>query len=361
MITLFHIAPQGFNVGNQAIQAGLMPLVHEAFGQVVNVVPLPATSRHETNRRAGLSAATVHEINQYGDGVIVGGGNLFENGDLDLDLEALKALEVPLMLFSVSWGRIYNRSRRLVRRTDAMADAAIAALVERSSVALARDGATVDHLHAIGATSAVLGGCPTLFLGDSVDRLPAIGPDDDGLALLSVRNPQLMNVPLSVQAAMHGQVLELVALLEAAGYDKIRLLCHDHRDIPFAASFAGHALIYTADAPTYLALLRSCAISVGYRLHAALPAASFGRPVIKLSYDERGLSLLDSAGLGSWNIDIVTSPDPMAEVEDRLGRIGDLDATLAEARPRWAELRRVQLDGLRTFAAEVTSYHATAG
>ena len=118
MINLFCIRPKGFNIGNDAIFMGLRHFIHEAFGQVVNLIELPATSRYESQAKGGLTSKTIYEINQYGHGVIVGGGNLYENGELDVTLDALKTLEVPLMLFSISRGRIYNRQCKLVERTD---------------------------------------------------------------------------------------------------------------------------------------------------------------------------------------------------------------------------------------------------
>src|SRR5665647_1466823 len=117
MITLFCVRPKGFNVGNDAIYLGMQHFLYEAFGEVVNLVSLPATKRYDSVAHAGLTARSIHEINQYGDGVIVGGGNLYENGELDVDLDALEALRVPLMLFSLSRGRIYGRRDELVDRT----------------------------------------------------------------------------------------------------------------------------------------------------------------------------------------------------------------------------------------------------
>jgi hypothetical protein len=57
----------------------------------------------------------VHEINELGDGLIIGPGNLFENGAQGLDAQALSALRVPTMLFSVSTGRIFDRTGRATR------------------------------------------------------------------------------------------------------------------------------------------------------------------------------------------------------------------------------------------------------
>ena len=120
MINLFCIRPKGFNVGNDAIFIGLQNFVYKTFGEVVNLIVLPATSKYESQAKAGLTGKTIYEINQFGHGVIIGGGNLYENGELEVGLDALDTLEVPLMLFSLSRGRIYNHRYQLVNRTDAM-------------------------------------------------------------------------------------------------------------------------------------------------------------------------------------------------------------------------------------------------
>ena len=76
MINLFCIRPHGFNVGNDVIFLGLQHFLREAFGSVVNLISIPATGRYESQAKAGLTAKTIYEINQYGHGVIVGGGNV---------------------------------------------------------------------------------------------------------------------------------------------------------------------------------------------------------------------------------------------------------------------------------------------
>lgn len=353
MTTLFHIGPKGFNVGNHAIGVGMKHFIQGAFGRVVNLVSIPATSRYEVNRRAGLTAATVHEINQFGDGVIVGGGNLYENGELEVDVNALDALEVPLLLFSLSWGRIYNRVGELVRRTDAMPDALIRAVNDRSGRSLARDRATYDHLRSIGVEGVELGGCPTLFLSEIAERLPTLPASDRRLALLSVRNPSLMNIAVSAQSRVHGDVASLVRWLSEEGFDDVRLLCHDHRDIPFAASFPGVEWLYIDDVMTYLSLLDSSSLNVTYRLHSALPCLSFGRPFIKLSYDERSLSLMETVGLGEWNIDIVKEPDVVGAVQARFRSLDRLSSLREEARPLWETQRKTMQSAFDAFAADV--------
>jgi hypothetical protein len=357
-MNIFCIRPKGFNVGNDAIFLGLRAALDEAFGCFVNLISLPATSRYESQARGGLTAKTVHEINQYGDGVIVGGGNLYENGELDLNLDALSRLECPLMLFSLSRGRVYNRLDALVDRTDVMRDTLIRGLNNKAIISLARDMATFDYLQSLGLSSAMLGGCPTIFLDRILGRLPAVSDSDAGCTLVSVRNPNLMNISLSRQMRIHDEVECIISMLRACGHDDVRLLCHDHRDIPFAASFGNVSYVYISEAMDYLSLLRSCRLNVTYRVHSALPCMAFGTPFVKLSYDERALSLMKTVGFGEWNIDIVKSRDTLGEIKERLASLDRLAAIRSEAEVAWSALRRTQDSALVTFAAAVRKHHA---
>jgi len=122
MINLYSIRPKGFNIGNDVIYLGINHFIRGAFKENFNVISLPATSKYESHKKAGLSSQTIYEVNRFGHGLIVGGGNLYENGELEVDAVALKALERPMMVFSVSRGKVYNEKLELVDRTDVMTD-----------------------------------------------------------------------------------------------------------------------------------------------------------------------------------------------------------------------------------------------
>jgi len=356
MINLFCVRPKGFNVGNDAIYIGLQYFLYEAFGQIINLIPLAATSRYESQAQAGLTAKTIYEINQYGHGVIVGGGNLYENGELDINLDALKTLEVPLMLFSLSRGRIYNRQHTLVDRTDAMPDQAILTLNQQASYSLARDQATYDYLQHIGFTQCQVGGCPTIFLDRMVERLPQIPERDQAGVLIAVRNPNLMSIPLKKQSQVRNDILNIIDFLRREGFRDVRLLCNDHRDIPFAASFDGIDYVYTGDVYSYLALLGSCRLCISYRLHASLPCVAFGTPTIKISYDERALSLMETVGLAEWNIDMIQTDDVINQVKERYQNMDRLTALRNQIQPRWEQLYKVMQDTFNSFAQDVRAY-----
>jgi len=322
-MNIFCIRPRGLNIGNDVIFVGMKYFLEKALSYSPNIITLPATSRYETTRGAGLTARTIHEINQYGDGVIVGGGNLYENNELDLDLNALKALQVPLFLFSLSRGRIYNRNCELVDRTDVMPDQKIIELNRAACLSSVRDKATKEYLKHIGCDNVQLSACPSIFLDRIESNLPDISERQRNLTLISVRNPSLMNIPLDKQAQVHNNVWEIMNFLKSEGHNPI-ILCHDQRDIAFATSFVGVEYLYFDEVYKYLSVLRSCQLDVSYRLHSTLPALAYGTPSIKISYDERGLSLIDTLGYTDWNIDMMKVDSVKDEVADGYSRLSSL-------------------------------------
>ena len=136
----------------------------------------------------------------------------------------------------------------------------------------------------------------------------------------------------------------------------MRLLCHDTRDLAFASSLGDVEFILPDDVYSYVMLLRTAPLVVSFRLHAFLPCLSLGTPAINISYDERSSSLVRTIGLADWDIDFVRCPDPVAAVQDRCRRLGDLDALKAAARPTWTHLEDVMRGAMGTFARLVDAY-----
>jgi hypothetical protein len=352
VLNIFIIRPKGFNIGNDIIYLGLNHFVRSAFGEAINLISLPATSRYEIHKKAGITGQTVYEVNQYGSGLIVGGGNLYENGELEIAAPALKALEVPLMLFSLSRGKIFNQNLRLVDRTDVMSDERIIMLHERANISLSRDKATKEYIDGLGCSS-ILGGCPTLFINEAphhVVPLPEGGGTD---ALISVRTPTLMSIPISYQFKVREDVMRIIDYLRSHGYKNVKILCHDHRDIPFAASFAGIEYLYTEDAYTYLTFLKNTRLSIAYRLHAFLPCLSFDVPTIKISYDQRAFSMVETIGLEEWNVSLFEE-NLVNEVIARINALDELNVLKRKLESTvWKSLHDAITENLRIFASMV--------
>ena len=315
MYTIANIRPLGYNVGNHAIHFALRHMLYETFGRLVSVIDYPATIKHESTVKAGLTSATVHEINRFADGVIVGGGNLYENNEIAVDTRAIASLKPPLMLFSNSRGRIYDRHGQLSDRSDVMPDAKLEALLGRADISLSRDSATQRHLSSIDVRDQI-GWCPTINMNRYASTLPNLPENEDVGVLISVRTPELMNVPYRYQSRIQTHIEGAIDTLRASGHKRIRILCNDSRDLDFATAFRYTKQVdsvYTNDVYQYLALLRSAEFIVSYRLHASLPAISFGTPTVNIVYDERAQTLFDDLGLGLASLNLVELGDSFGE------------------------------------------------
>jgi hypothetical protein len=351
MRVLFNVRPKTPNIGNELIAMGMNEVLRRVFGLRLTLVTLPAAGPDRFTG-AGLARRTIYDINQMADGVIVGPGNLFENGGLDVDPHALSALNVPALLFSVSMGRIFDRRGRLVPRTDSLPDDRIAAVCAAFPEVLARDAATLDHLTSIGCGSVRVVGCPALFLADVVPRLPPADSELANTVLVSIRHPSLMSVPNRIQGRMYHDIRRIIHHFQGQGRD-VRLLCHDYRDMSFAQAFSGVEIMYTEDPYRFLSWLRDCSLNVTFRLHAFLSCLVLGTASIPISYDERTTSLIETVGLKDWVTCGVHSADVLAELQQRCDTLERFDTLKQLARPVCEGLRQAMTERIGQFAQRV--------
>ena len=359
MYTIANVRPIGHNVGNHAIHFALKNMLFETFGRLVSVIEIPATSVYESSGRAGLTPQTVHQINRFADGVIVGGGNLFENNEIAIDPQALSSLQPPLMLFSNSRGKIYDRYGRLAERTDVISDSKLEMLVKRADISLSRDSVTHDHLVKLNLEDE-LGWCPTINTARYSAMIPQLPKAEDTGALISVRTPDLMNLPSRFQTRVARNIELLIDELRGVGFKRVRLLCNDSRDLDFSSLFRftkSVESVYTNDVYLYLALLKTADIVVSFRLHATLPAISFGTKTINVVYDQRARCLFNDLGLNESYLDMVELGDDFEQ---------SLVDTVRESKhiPRhdvttvgdWESKRKVQMERFVRFRGLVDEY-----
>ena len=355
-MTIFSLRPTTPNSGNQLIATATDALLRSVFGRHVNLVNLPADVGGSI-KGAGLTPQTVYEINQLADGLIIGPGNLFENGALNIDPSSLAALTVPTMLLSVSTGRVFDRTGQLALRTDSLSPEKIAAICRISDPILVRDGATRDRLAALGCDRVQVVGCPTLFLTDT----PLMPSDPESAladtVLISIRHPKLMSIPYSAQGRLYR---DLRGIIDCFGGREghVRLLCHDYQDLPFAQVFSDVPALYTEDPNQFLSWLRDCRLNITFRLHAFLACLALGTPSIPLSYDERSISLIETIGLSGWPVDFLQSECLLADLLKRSQALPRLQELTAAARPAWDGLHGLMVQGLEHFASRIEDYRS---
>ena len=350
---IFSLRPDRPNVGNGLIALGADAMLRSAFGNSVSLINIPLHPNGNL-KGGGLTAQTVYEINQLADGVIIGPGNLFENGALTVDLNALSALSVPLAIFSASMGRVFDRKGQLALRTDSMATRIISTLCQMADPILVRDRATMEYLTGQGIARVCTIGCPTLFLGDAT--LP-LAPPEPALAesvLISLRNPALMSVPYSFHGRVYQDIRRMIDAFRSLGMD-VHLVCHDYQDLRFAQAFPDTPALYTEDPVRFLSWLQGGKLNIGFRLHAFVCSAGLGVPSIPLTYDERSMSLIETIGLSDWAIPYLHTNDLMTDVFHRYQNLPRFLERTREVRDVWNCLRQGAVNGLASFGKRMNA------
>jgi polysaccharide pyruvyl transferase WcaK-like protein len=111
--------------------------------------------------------------------------------------------------------------------------------------------------------------------------------------------------------------------------------------------------LYTEDVYTYLSFLKNTRLNITYRLHSFLPCLSFGVPSIKISYDQRALSLIETIGMAEWNINMLVD-DVVEEVVSRIKSLDKLEQMREQCKTSvWRQLRDTITDNFGVFAAMV--------
>ncbi|WP_342151468.1 polysaccharide pyruvyl transferase family protein [Methylorubrum sp. SB2] len=347
MANLFCVRPATRNIGNDLINKATTDLLYAVFGPQASIINIPALRGPQYG---GLTSQQVYDMNRFADGVVVGGGNLFENGQITIESHALEALSVPTLLIGLSHGRIYDEAYAFTHRTDSLPAHLVRQLGEKAMVRMVRDHASRGLLAELGVGGVEVTGCPSLFLPPN----PA-GAEGDGNILLSIRHPSRMSVPPPLQWRIADDVRRMIASLRAAYGDVVSLICHDYKDLEFAAAFPGMRALYFDDVERYIATLRACRLNVSYRLHAFLPCLAFGVPTIHLSYDERGQDMVATAGMKEWDIDLGREHDAVEAVMQRARAVDTYHRLRNKALPGIAELRTQTAAGLTRFAEAVTA------
>lgn len=357
MITIANILPFGYNVGNKAISFSIRNLLYNTFGRYVSVIEYPACSHHESTTKAGLSSSTIHELNRFADGVIVGGGNLYENNEITVDENALSSLLPPLFLFSNSKGRIYNRFNQLSERSDTIPDSKLKSLLQKADISASRDSATLTYTENLGLSDQ-LGYCPTINLNKFSSLLPSVPESEDPGCFISIRTPSLMNIPFINQSQIIENIHYIIDKLQKANFKRIRILCNDSRDLDFGTIFkysCGVDTCFTSDVYQYLSLIKNAEFIVSYRLHATLPAISFDTKVMNLVYDERASSLSDDLGIQNSTLNIVDcSSEFNSNFDKLLPKIIYSDQT--QIPEKWEEIKMIQQSLFQEFKHLVENY-----
>ena len=82
--------------------------------------------------------------------------------------------------------------------------------------------------------------------------------------------------------------------------------------------------------------------------------------MIKISYDERAVSLMQTIGYGDWNIDMVQNDDVIDQVRDRYCRLGELPKLKEQNTNLWQSLDTTMSNSFIDFAKLVHAYQQSS-
>lgn len=349
------LRPFGANVGNHVINTCLVYLLNKTFGKdTLNIIDIPASRKIDSGILAGLDRNTTFYLNEIADGVIIGGGNLFENGEIDAEPVALNALQPPLMLFSNSLGRIVGRSGALIQRTDSSNPTTLWNLHSKAVIKLSRDSATVDLLANYDCQSQ-LGYCPTIHTRLAYeDRIKEV--ERCNRTYISIRNPDRISGTNYQKYLVTNSIDTIIQKAIMDQPEELVILCNDLRDLQYAMYLNaryGLKYEYTGKDYEFIAKLSSAKLVYSYRLHTTVPCVSLGTKVINISYDERAKCLSENLGLNKYSVSV--NDHHPSNIYDKIEeKVIKSKPTVPES---WAKISQLQSDYMTQFSKLVMQYN----
>jgi len=351
--TVYCLRPHPTNLADEALFAVVRRHLRAAFGPWVNLVSRPLGGG--ALGRAGLTSRMVYDLNHCGHGVLIcGSADARSDEVLDFDPAALAALDLPLLGLNWSGRGGLDADGAPALRVLGLREDHLRRLAERTNWLVCRDDRTRAFLAAGGAAHAVTGGCPTLAL--EPEPFAWEGPETG--AVITVRDPVRMGIPATARADFVGTLRALVSGLRRAGYPSVHLVCVDEGDLPFAQSLARTDFFFADRLETFWETVRRSALHVTFREDVALMCTALDLPFVHLACGEEARRPLETAGLGSWSLDLDDLGGLASRVLERATRFDELSMLRLAALPRRAELERMTARMVRRFAAAMLDRRA---
>jgi polysaccharide pyruvyl transferase WcaK-like protein len=95
---------------------------------------------------------------------------------------------------------------------------------------------------------------------------------------------------------------------------------------------------------------------VSYRLHASLPAISYGTPTLNFVYDERAKSLFNDLGLTDHYINIVEAGDNLKSIVSQKLSLGPQSNIIDVEKLDWQNKIQAQKNAMVEFKSLIDLY-----
>jgi hypothetical protein len=320
-VTLLSPAVGTGNVGDHFIEAAIRRLL----GTDVEYL--------RVGIRDPLTQTDIRDINAT-DCALLCGTNLYQRDwHSALTVEALEAIEVPVIPFGVG-GSAAELSDHSVGPVTAQM---IRALHSRCDLSSVRDPHAADVLAELGVENALLTGCPVLFWQGGT-TLPEIATAPRRHIVITARNWLMHRWPENVDHPVQIRLLE--RLLQAFPSEQLTYAVHEEYDLRLIKRLGIPAgMVFHSDRPEDYFELYSDPANVVFamRLHAGMLALANGVPAVFVGHDTRTYSFCDLMDIDY--IELFSDSCPELCV-DALQRALDGDpGSLARAPARYTALR----------------------
>ncbi len=314
-----HFFPRTKNIGDHFVQRGIEVML-QRIDPDVSITLFDVNDRGSDRLDYGLTLRAIERANDEADLVVVGGSNLYEGNyrwhwGIHLEKDALQHLRVPLLLLGIGSGSGFGAP---LHQASARAISEIRLLNDYARLSGARDVVTLEWLHQMGVSKAILTGDPATFIFNR--RVKQTPPN----RVLIVIPPRRFWSSLHQfrKVWRHGRpmfraLVSLAEFLKQSGKDVV-IACNDPHDLPLAQTLFGETgnIVLPQTPEEYFALVADSSAVITGRLHTAVIALSLGTPFVLWNVDQRTEGFIRTYDLASWAI----SPSS-TEIEQRLHKL----------------------------------------
>ncbi len=317
-----------------------------------------------------LDGAGARALSAECDGVVVGGGGLLLRDQAGSDsrasgwqwnatVEAVRALDVPLVVFAVG----YNRFRGQADFDPVFTEHLTAVVEQAAFVGLRNRGsirAVAGYLPAALHDRLRLQPCPTTLLWSMHDewRRPWAGGAAPRLRLNVAFDRPEMRFGADPDQALDA-VAQAMGHADRTGWE-VLVTCHkpqDHQILPYldVADVRYEVEDLTDAGPSRIvAAYAACDLAVGLRGHAQMIPFGLRRPIISVESHDKMRWFLEDVGHPEWGVDIA-HPKLQDELCDRIDLVAAdperVVADVAAAQDRLWALTQANLESIRRILA----------
>lgn len=312
---VIHICPSTQNKGDDFVAIGIKKLFYELIPNI-DYRQIAANSKIDFNnfRIGGITKNTIDLLNSS-DLIVVGGSNLYETMQIEIEVDSLDKLIKPVILIGIGTGWDFKSPRPPQFSTEN--EYVIKKLHDKAIGSSVRDKMTKRVLENIGIDNVTVTGCPAALIYNQ----PLKKAEDQNIYIscLPYRmfEPQSFDPRINLWRASYKRKRAITnsyfKLLKLLDFHKIpfKIFVTDFRDIPIAQKNNHDKEVIVSSEPQELLMrLNEATTVIGYRLHSCIPSVGMGIPIVPIIADGRSMAFVETFELSELSVNPM---EPFAE------------------------------------------------